>query len=64
MKAAGAVAAPIANLGLPCTLRAIEVKPGQRDAIARQSMPDRWVHTNPRKIDGPAVVRDWLGAAW
>ena len=25
---------------------------------------DRWVHTNPRKIDGPATVRELLDAAW
>ncbi|MDT5320622.1 MAG: hypothetical protein QOD88_3144, partial [Mycobacterium sp.] len=28
------------------------------------SMHDRWVHTNPRKIDGPAAVRALLDAAW
>jgi maleylacetate reductase len=27
-------------------------------------MHDRWIHTNPRKIDGPAVVRELLDAAW
>jgi len=27
-------------------------------------MHDRWVHTNPRKIDGPATVRTLLDAAW
>jgi maleylacetate reductase len=27
-------------------------------------MHDRWVHTNPRKIDGPATVRILLDAAW
>ena len=30
----------------------------------RESMHDRWVHTNPRKIDGPPVVRTLLDAAW
>ncbi len=64
MKAADAVADLIAALGLPGTLRAVGVKPGQMDAIARQSMHDRWVHTNPRKIDGPPVVRQLLDAAW
>jgi hypothetical protein len=24
----------------------------------------RWSHTNPRKIDGPAVIRTLLDAAW
>jgi len=27
-------------------------------------MHDCWVHTNPRKIDGPAVIRTLLNAAW
>jgi len=27
-------------------------------------MHDRWIHTNPRKIDGPPVVRQILDAAW
>jgi maleylacetate reductase len=64
MKAADAVAALIASLGLPATLRSVGVKTDQLDAIARQSMHDRWVHTNPRKIDGPPVVRELLDAAW
>src|ERR1700733_10991814 len=64
MPAADAVAALIASLGLPATLRSVGVKPEQLDAIARQSMHDRWVHTNPRKIDGPPVVRELLDAAW
>jgi maleylacetate reductase len=64
MTAADAVAALIASLGLPATLQSVGVKPEQLDAIARQSMHDRWVHTNPRKIDGPPVVRKLLDAAW
>jgi maleylacetate reductase len=64
MKAADAVAALIASLGLPSTLRGVGVKAEQLDVIARQSMHDRWVHTNPRKIDGPPVVRELLDAAW
>jgi len=64
MKAADAVAALIAGLGLPATLRAVDVKSEQLDTIARQSMHDRWVHTNPRKIDGPPAVRALLDAAW
>ena len=64
MKAADAVAELIASLGLPGTLRGVGVKLEQLDAIARQSMHDRWIHTNPRKIDGPPVVRELLDAAW
>jgi maleylacetate reductase len=36
----------------------------QLDRIAELSMHDRWIHTNPRKIDGPPVVRELLNAAW
>jgi maleylacetate reductase len=64
-EAAGdAVAALIASLGLPTTLRDVGVKVEQLDAIAEGSMHDRWVHTNPRKIDGPPAVRALLDAAW
>jgi maleylacetate reductase len=63
-RAADVVAALIAGLGLPGTLRDVGVKPEQLDAIAAGSMHDRWVHTNPRKIDGPGAVRMLLDAAW
>jgi maleylacetate reductase len=62
--ASDAVAALIASLGLPGTLRDVGVKPEQLDEIAAGSMHDRWVHTNPRKIDGPSAVRALLDAAW
>ena len=63
-KAADAVAALIADLGLPRTLRDVGVQREQLDRIAEESMHDRWVHTNPRKIAGPADVRTLLDAAW
>jgi maleylacetate reductase len=62
--AADVVAALIAGLGLPGRLRDVEVREDQLDRIAELSMHDRWIHTNPRKIDGPAVVRRLLEAAW
>jgi maleylacetate reductase len=62
--AGDAVAALIAGLGLPATLRDVGVKPEQLDGIAVGSMHDRWVHTNPRRIDGPPAVRALLDAAW
>ena len=62
--AADVVAALIAGLGLPGRLRDVGVKPEQLDRIAELSMHDRWIHTNPRKIDGPAVIRELLDAAW
>ncbi len=58
------VAALIAELGLPGRLRDVAVRQDQLDRIAEESMHDRWVHTNPRKIDGPATVRRLLEAAW
>jgi maleylacetate reductase len=62
--AAEVVAELIAGLGLPTRLRDVGVKPEQLDHIAEGSMHDRWIHTNPRKIDGPAVIRTLLDAAW
>lgn len=62
--AAEAVGALIAGLGLPTRLRDVGVREDQLDLIAENSMLDRWVHTNPRKIDGPAIVRSLLDAAW
>jgi maleylacetate reductase len=62
--AADVVAGLIAGLDLPTRLRDVGVKPEQLDLIAENSMHDRWVHTNPRKIDGPAVIRTLLDAAW
>ena len=62
--AADLVADLIANLGLPSRLRDVGVKVEQLDRIAALSMHDRWIHTNARKIDGPAIVREILDAAW
>src|SRR5437764_6495381 len=62
--AADVVAALIAGLGLPMRLRDVGVKEEQLDRIAELSMHDRWIHTNPRKIAGPPVVRELLDAAW
>ena len=62
--AADVVAALIASLGLPRTLREVGVEAGLLDRIAEASMHDRWIHTNPRKIEGPATVRRLLEAAW
>ena len=62
--AVDAVAALIVGLGLPTLLRDGGVSEDQLDLIAENSMHDRWVHTNPRPIAGPAVVRTLLDAAW
>jgi maleylacetate reductase len=62
--AADAVAGLIADLGLPRTLREVGVRADQLDTIAANAMHDRWIHTNPRKIEGPPTVRTLLDAAW
>jgi maleylacetate reductase len=62
--AAEVVAALISGLGLPTRLRDVGVRAEQLDVIAEGSMHDRWVHTNPRTIDSPAVIRGLLDAAW
>ncbi len=62
--AAEILAELIAALGLPRTLRDIGVKADMLERIAENSMHDRWVHTNPRKINGPATVRQLLDTAW
>jgi maleylacetate reductase len=62
--AADVLAALIAELGLPRTLRDVGVSADLLHRVAEESMHDRWVHTNPRKIDGPAAVRQLLDAAW
>jgi maleylacetate reductase len=49
---------------LPARLRDVGVRQDQLDQIAEESMHDRWIHTNPRKIDGPATIRFLLDAAW
>jgi len=63
-KAGDVVAELVASLGLPCRLRDTGVKQEQLERIAEGSMHDRWVHTNPRAIDGPQTVRALLDAAW
>lgn len=62
--AAQAVAQLIEDLGLPQRLRDVGVREDMLDEIAEKSMLDRWIHTNPRRIEGPAAVRKLLDAAW
>ncbi|HYI82592.1 MAG TPA: iron-containing alcohol dehydrogenase, partial [Acetobacteraceae bacterium] len=49
------VAALVADLGLPGRLRDCGVKEEQLDAVAEAAMHDRWIPTNPRPLDLPAV---------
>ncbi len=54
----------IAALGLPGRLRDVEVKQEQFDLIARESMHDFWIPTNPRPIERWETVRELLEQAW
>jgi maleylacetate reductase len=53
----------IRNLGLPRSLRDVQVGPEHFDEIARQAMATPWVPRNPRRIDGPAELREILQLA-
>ncbi|MBI5128196.1 MAG: iron-containing alcohol dehydrogenase [Rhodopseudomonas palustris] len=50
-------------LGMPRSLREVGVGPDQFERIASQAMGTPWVPRNPRKIDGPAQVREILELA-
>jgi maleylacetate reductase len=50
----------IRDLGLPRSLQDVRIGPDQFDRIAQQAMATPWIPRNPRKIDGPAQVREIL----
>lgn len=64
LPAADAVAALIEALGLPTTLRAVNVKRQQLPAIAEAAMKNLWVRTNPQPIRSREDVMRLLEAAW
>jgi len=53
----------IRGLGMPRSLREVKVGPEHFDRIAQQAMATPWVPRNPRKIEGPAQVREILDMA-
>jgi maleylacetate reductase len=53
----------IRGLGLPRSLREVRIGPENFDAIAERAMATPWVPRNPRRIDGPAQVREILQLA-
>ena len=53
----------IRGLGMPRSLREVRVGPEHFDRIAEQAMGTPWVPRNPRRIDGPAQVREILDMA-
>tara|TARA_Y100001934_G_scaffold78588_1_gene97716 strand:- start:622 stop:900 length:279 start_codon:yes stop_codon:yes gene_type:complete len=62
--ASGVVGNLIASLGMPTRLRDVDVRRDQFQKIAEASMHDRWIKTNPRKIDGPDQIVEILEMAW
>ncbi len=53
----------IRDLGMPRSLQEVRIGPEHFDRIAEQAMGTPWVPRNPRKIDGPAQVREILQLA-
>jgi maleylacetate reductase len=53
----------IAGLGMPRSLRTVNVGPEWFDRMAEQAMGTPWVPRNPRRIDRPAQVREILELA-
>jgi maleylacetate reductase len=62
-EAGDVLAAFIASLDMPRSLSAVNVGPESFDRIAEQAMGTPWVPLNPRRIDGPAQVREILQLA-
>lgn len=56
-EAADLVAQLIGDLEMPNRLHKVGVTRDQFDLVARNAMLDRWVHSNPRKLTGPDVLR-------
>lgn len=53
----------IRNLGMPRSLREVNVEREHFDRIAQAAMATPWVPRNPRRIEGPAEVREILNMA-
>jgi maleylacetate reductase len=53
----------IRNLGMPRSLREVNVTAEHFGRIALAAMATPWVPRNPRKIDGPAQLREILDMA-
>ena len=53
----------ITALDMPRSLSAVKIGPENFDRIAQQAMGTSWIPFNPRRIDGPAQVREILQMA-
>jgi maleylacetate reductase len=62
-EAADVLDAFIRGLGMPRSLREIKIGAEHFEQIAKQAMNTPWVPRNPRKIEGPAQVREILALA-
>jgi len=58
--AADVLDAFIRDLGLPRSLKEVRITPEHFDRIAEQAMGTPWIPRNPRRIAGPAEVREIL----
>jgi maleylacetate reductase len=61
--AADVLDAFIGGLGMPRSLGAVKVGREAFDRIAQQAMGTVWMPFNPRKVDGPAQVKEILELA-
>ena len=57
------LAAFIASLDMPRSLSAVKLGPESFDRIAEQAMGTIWMPHNPRRVEGPAQVREILELA-
>jgi maleylacetate reductase len=62
--AADAVSDLVKSLGLPTRLRDVGIKQNDLKLVAENSMKDKWIHTNPKKISTEADVMSILESAW
>ena len=61
--ASSAVRAFIASLGMPLTLKDVGIKEDVFERVADAAMLDYTIHTNPRKVNGPADIIEILRLA-
>ncbi len=62
-QAADVVGEFISGLGMPRSLAEVGVEPAQFELIAKNTMHDHWIYTNPRPIGGPEAVMEILTLA-
>ena len=62
--AADAVSNLVKSLGLPTRLRDVGINRNDLKLVAENSMKDKWIHTNPKKISVASEVMTILESAW